>query len=597
MARFPDIGDAFGVYEITGTIGRGGMGVVFAADDTRLGRAVALKVLAPQFAEQEDYRERFIREASTLASLDSPHVIHIYDSGERDGCLYIATQYITGGDLGQLVKAYGPVPVGPAARIVSQVAWALQDAHAAHVIHRDVKPNNVLLRDTPDEPYAYLCDFGIAQGAQPGLTQAGSVAGTLAYMSPERCRGEGATPSSDIYALGCLLWTALVGSTPYGGSDVEMGMGHLNGPVPQVVSHSRALHELNQVLQRSMAKNPADRYPTAATMRADLKRLADLVEQMGPAVGPVQPLTAPGGPASQGFTGGSSAGQPAPGSHGSHGSQGSQANRPPAVVPVGSQASQGSQPSQPSQASQGSMGSHAQMPLPGAYGPGPRPGPQPGPASPFTPGRVAMVVALALAGLLAVFGVTFAILSAGGDSSSGAPTPGGTSSTDGGTGGTRGTSDGPPPLPATVGVEPADGPTISGEHYSLKVPADWRETDPLLVDAAASDDRETNGFTDNVNVQVQRTSSSLDDYVSNGKLGVTAIGGQDITNHGTFDIGGEDGVWQSASINSVIDYTTDQFTVVKDGNAVVITVSTSKDATAEHRDSVIGPILATAAFS
>lgn len=271
MARFPSVGDEFGSYTITGQLGRGGMGVVFAAEQHGLGRTVALKVLSPELAEQADYRERFAREATVLARLDSPHVIQIYDHGEHDGCLYIATQHVAGGDLSLALRRHGPVPTVPAAQIAAQLSWALTDAHDAGIVHRDLKASNVLLRNISTDVFAYLCDFGIAQDRSPGLTQPGSVAGTFAYLAPERLRGEAATPRADLYALGCVLFTSLTGATPYGGSDVEIAMSHLNSPVPQLVDSSPVAAHVNEVLRRAMAKEPSQRYPSAAAMRSDLQ--------------------------------------------------------------------------------------------------------------------------------------------------------------------------------------------------------------------------------------------------------------------------------------------------------------------------------------
>ncbi|WP_193610156.1 serine/threonine-protein kinase [Nocardioides lijunqiniae] len=279
MARFPSVGEEFGGYRITGTLGRGGMGVVFAAEQRGLSRTVALKVLAPELAEQPDYRRRFAHEASVLARLDSPHIIQVFDHGEQDGCLYIATQYVAGGDLSEAMRRHGAVPTAPAAQIVGQLAWALADAHAAGIVHRDLKPSNVLLRNgDATDVFAYLCDFGIAQDRSPGLTAPGAVAGTFAYLAPERLRGEPATPSADLYALGCVLWTALTNATPYAGSDVQIAMSHISDPVPRLADTSPVARAVNDVLQRSMAKEPAQRYPTASAMRAALQQLAHLAQ-------------------------------------------------------------------------------------------------------------------------------------------------------------------------------------------------------------------------------------------------------------------------------------------------------------------------------
>ncbi|HEY9565603.1 MAG TPA: serine/threonine-protein kinase, partial [Nocardioides sp.] len=283
---FPQTGEQFGRYRIDRQIGFGGMGVVYAATDTTFGRSVALKVISARLAGSDEFRRRFHREAAILARLDSPHVITIFDHAEHDGTPYISTQLIGGGDVGELLRRGGPLPAAVACRIAAQVADALHDAHRAGVVHRDVKPGNVLLRDGDlANPHAYLCDFGIAQADSAGFTLTGSVSGTWAYLAPERGRGGPGTPSSDIYALGCLLWAMLVGTTPYVGSDLEVALAHQQAPVPQLAGHDTFTAGLNAVLARSMAKDPTQRYPTAAAMRGDLARL-------GPPSAPVSPATA-----------------------------------------------------------------------------------------------------------------------------------------------------------------------------------------------------------------------------------------------------------------------------------------------------------------
>lgn len=267
---------AFGDYRIDGRLGAGGMGVVFDATDLRLGRRVALKVMSTDIADSKEFWLRFEREAQVLARLDSPHVTKIYEYGEHEGAHYIATQLVAGGDLRQLINKRGPLPPQLAARVCAQVAAALRDAHAAGIVHRDVKPGNVLVRDPDSEPHAYLCDFGIAATGSHGLTATGAIAGTWTYLAPERIEGEPATPATDIYALGCLLWAALTGRPPYTGPDVDVALQHLNAPVPQLVGDSPIVRGVNQVLTRSLAKQPGQRYPDAESMRADLIRVGEL---------------------------------------------------------------------------------------------------------------------------------------------------------------------------------------------------------------------------------------------------------------------------------------------------------------------------------
>ncbi|MFB9311606.1 serine/threonine-protein kinase [Nocardioides plantarum] len=273
----PQVGQVFGRYRIDDVIGRGGMGVVLGATDTGLGRRVALKVVAADLGGTDEFRARFEREAATLARLASSHVIAIYDYGTQDDCPYIATQYVAGGDLGALLHDRGPMTPADALRVCAQVADALDDAHRVGVVHRDVKPTNVLVRDREaDEPHVYLCDFGIARTGTDGLTAVGAVAGTWSYLAPENGRGVPATTSSDLYALGCLLWACLTGHPPYRGTDVAIALAHQRDPVPQLPGDSTLVAAVNEILRRGMAKDPADRYPDAAAFRLALLAAADL---------------------------------------------------------------------------------------------------------------------------------------------------------------------------------------------------------------------------------------------------------------------------------------------------------------------------------
>lgn len=270
MARIPGVGDTLGPYRITRELGAGGMGVVFEAVEEGLGRRVALKVLALQLAEEPEFRARFTREATVLARSDSPHIIQVYSHGEHEGCLYLATQFVPGGDLAARVAAEGLPSPDVALDVTAQVASALADAHAVGVIHRDVKPHNVLLRPGQGQVHAYLCDFGIARDDESSLTSSGIVAGTYAYLAPERFRGEPATPASDVYALGCLLWFLLAGRAPYDGGIVQLAHEHQHSAIPQLPGASE---QVNAFLRRAMAKDPAARHPSAADAAAQLRAI------------------------------------------------------------------------------------------------------------------------------------------------------------------------------------------------------------------------------------------------------------------------------------------------------------------------------------
>lgn len=294
-AGYPEPDEMFGPYRIVRRLGVGGMGIVFEAVDTTLGRSVALKVISPNVDDDETFRARFRDEAQGQASLDSPHVVSVFAHGDVGGRLYIATQLVPGGDLGALITANGPPPLGTGCDIIAQVAVGLGDAHDAGVIHRDLKPPNVLLRRRGNEMHAYLADFGIARqvGRDQPLTMAGGTIGTPSFMAPELHTGGSAGPASDIYSLGCLLWATLTGKSPYAGtSDYELIRAHIEAPIPQLAADGPAVEQVNRILLMSMAKRPDQRYPSAAAMRADLQSASRLP---GPA-GPLTPVTQPAGP-------------------------------------------------------------------------------------------------------------------------------------------------------------------------------------------------------------------------------------------------------------------------------------------------------------
>ena len=283
MGAYPKPGESFGRYVVGRRIGRGGMGSVFEAVQPELNRSVALKVLSPELSEEPDFRLRFGREATMLAALDSPHVIQVYESGDHDGSLYIATQLVKGSDLAQLIEASGGLAPARALDIVAQAASGLADAHAVRLLHRDVKPSNILVRTRHDEPFAYLCDFGIARPAEGGHTSTAGVMGTVAYMAPERYDGAAATFASDIYALGCVLWAAVTGRDPFPGTSyVQIALAHVHQPVPQLSGGSPVEKAVDAILRRSMAKDPGERFGSAGEMRAALVAASELARAEPP---------------------------------------------------------------------------------------------------------------------------------------------------------------------------------------------------------------------------------------------------------------------------------------------------------------------------
>lgn len=277
---FPAPGERIGPYEIVRQLGMGGMGVVFEAVDTVLKRRVALKVISPYLAGDPAFRVRFTHEAQAQASLDSPHVVQVFAHGEADGSLYIASQLIPDGDLGAMIRAQGAPPPRVALDLIAQITAGLADAHAAGIVHRDIKPANVLLRIRGEEVAAYLADFGIARriDIDPGLSQTlttqGFAVGTPTYMAPELHTGGTPGTTTDVYALGCLLWAALVGRAPYSGTtDYQLVSAHVSAPIPQLVAAGPFEREVNRILRTAMAKHPSERYPSAGALRDDLRRV------------------------------------------------------------------------------------------------------------------------------------------------------------------------------------------------------------------------------------------------------------------------------------------------------------------------------------
>jgi len=265
-------GTPFGRYQLIELLGRGGMGEVWRAYDSAIDRVVALKMLIPHLSQDPDFEKRFRREARAAARLDNPHVVPIYDVGEIDGRLFVTMRLITGTDLQTLLNT-GPLDAHRAVSIVEQIASALHSAHRTGLVHRDVKPSNILL---DENDFAYLIDFGIARTAdETGVTATGATIGTWAYMAPERFNTDEIHPSSDIYALACVLYECLTGEQPFPGNTLEqVAIGHLFTPPPNPSETSRALPTaLDQVIATGLAKQPANRYPTAVEMAAAAKQV------------------------------------------------------------------------------------------------------------------------------------------------------------------------------------------------------------------------------------------------------------------------------------------------------------------------------------
>lgn len=243
------IGQEVAGYRIEEVIARGGMGIVYRATHLGLERPVALKVIARELADRPGFRERFLRESRLAARLDHPSVVPIYDSREVDGELVVAMRLIKGGDLRQLINREGPLPPRRALDLLGQIAEALDAAHAAGIVHRDVKPHNILV----EGDRAYLSDFGLAKAVdESGASGGASVVGTAHYMSPEQWRGEGIGPPADVYSLGCVLFESVTGIPPFDRAESET-----EPEMPKGVEAA---------IRRAVAKEPTERYPSAGAL-------------------------------------------------------------------------------------------------------------------------------------------------------------------------------------------------------------------------------------------------------------------------------------------------------------------------------------------
>ena len=260
MSLAVDTGSTFAGYRVEELIGRGGMGVVYRATDLSLQRPVALKLIAPELADDERFRRRFLKEPRLAASLDHPNVIPIYDAGAHDGRLYLAMRYVHGDDLKTVLRRERALVPERALRILGPIAAALDAAHRRGLVHRDVKPANVLL---DEDEHPYLTDFGITKRAGGESTDTGRAVGTLDYLAPEQIRGEPVDGCSDQYALACVLYECLAGAPPFRReTEAETLWAHLQEEPPPLAGHP----ELDPPLRTALAKEKAARYGTCAEL-------------------------------------------------------------------------------------------------------------------------------------------------------------------------------------------------------------------------------------------------------------------------------------------------------------------------------------------
>ncbi len=284
MPSFLALGEDIAGYRLESFVGRGGMAVVYRALDLRLGRHVALKVLAPELAENEMFRQRFTRESKLAAAIDHPNIIPIFEAGEASDLLYIVMRYVDGMDLKALLEREGQLEPTHAVDLFVQVAGALDAAHARGLVHRDVKPGNILVESGHGAEHAdhvYLTDFGVTKNfgvsknslSITDLTTVGHFVGTIDYVAPEQISSKPVDGRADIYALGCLMFQSLAGALPFErDDDAAMLWAHLIEPVPPLTSYRPELPvAVNDVFYRAMAKSPDDRYPTCRAVVAALR--------------------------------------------------------------------------------------------------------------------------------------------------------------------------------------------------------------------------------------------------------------------------------------------------------------------------------------
>ena len=295
-------GAEFAGHTIIELAGRGGMGVLYRAVHTQLGVTRGLKMIAPEYADDEDFRTRFERESRMAASIEHPNVIPINDIGEEDGLLYISMRFIDGKDMSQLIAEKGRLDPRDAVMIVDQVGFALDAAHAAGLIHRDVKPGNVLLEESTRGYHAYLTDFGCTKSTNEAtMTATGMIVGTIDFMPPEQFEGSDVDGRADVYALGCLCFRALTGRLPYERDSAQAKIfAHMAADIPKVTELVPSLPvELDDVIEKALAKNRDDRYQTCGELsRAAFQAVEGSIETLDTTLpsdlAPTLKLTPPG---------------------------------------------------------------------------------------------------------------------------------------------------------------------------------------------------------------------------------------------------------------------------------------------------------------
>ncbi|MFB7468040.1 serine/threonine-protein kinase [Streptomyces sp. NPDC056224] len=273
------IGKQIAGYRVERLLGRGGMAVVYCAKDLRLDRTVALKLIAPERARDDTFRRRFTHESRVAASIDHPHIVPIFEAGETEGVLYIAMRYVPGPDLRVLLDREGPLPVATALRIAAQVASALDAAHEHDLVHRDVKPGNILVAagtDSEHPEHVYLTDFGLTKKslALTGFTTAGEFVGTLDYMAPEQISGRPVDGRCDLYSLACVVYETLAGGPPFerDGDAAALLWAHQYDPPPPLTEKRPEIEPAAvDVLAKALAKVPEDRYGSCLEFVAALR--------------------------------------------------------------------------------------------------------------------------------------------------------------------------------------------------------------------------------------------------------------------------------------------------------------------------------------